>query len=238
VFFRLAGIDNQVMDSTSVVCSGDVNLVTGEVTNLNYALFLLNSAILALAAVNPALPKDAVPLPGQFGRAWARFDPRPDGLLDYTCYVCSFIPLSVLKTPIRFPLPFTGPSGSVASIPADGTALHPHFCLSTRALQPALGWTGGPVPTNTLQHIENADGRWQIQFGEDFGGAVSFAVRPLPPTAAPRSRVTPVPTDPMTDDRFNLPVGVIDTATGAFMPESGSRIPKLRWNGSQIEIAR
>ena len=143
----------------------------------------------------------------------------------------------MLKAPVSFPLPFTGPSGSVASVPADGTALHPHFSLSTRAPQPAAGWTGGPVPTNTVQHVSNANGRWQVQFGSDFGGTVSVAVRPLPAADVLRDRVEPVPSDPMTDDRFNLPVGAIDTATGAFMPQAGSRLPSLRWNGSRIQIA-
>jgi len=214
IFFKLAGVKNQVMDSTSLVSAGDLNLVTGEVTNLKYTLFLLNSAILALAATTPALPKDPIAFPGTWGRAWARFDQRRDGLLDYTCYVTSFIPLSVLNAPVRFPLPFTGPSGSVASIPADGTALHPHFSVSTRppAQQPGSFPT---LQTATVREMTTASGRYRVQFGTNFGSAISLAIMPLPPSVAP--------SDPVSDDRLNVPVAAIDVETGQLMPQSGSR---------------
>jgi hypothetical protein len=240
VFFKLAGIDNQVMDSTSLVSSGDLNLITGEVTNLQYWAFLLNSAILALAAVNPSLPKDPIPFPGQWGSTWARFDQRADGLLDYTVYVTSFIPLSVLKAPIRFPLPFTGPSGSVASIPADGSALHPHFCLSTRRPSAAAEALSVTVPQNAVRELTAADSRWRVQFGADFGGAVSMVAQPLPPAAIP-APPEKAPADPVQDDRqddrLNLPVGCVDLASGAFLPPNGSRLPRLRWDGRSFSIS-
>src|SRR6185295_5596867 len=116
--------------------SGDLNLITGEVTNLKYKFFFLNTAILSLAAVNPSLPRDPLNFPGEYGSTWAKFEQRPDGKLDYTCYLSTFIPLSVLKTPVWFPLPFVGPSGNFASIPCDGTALHPHIRLSTKPPEP------------------------------------------------------------------------------------------------------
>ncbi len=236
VFFKLAAVGHKVMDSTSHVSSGDLNLVTGEVTNLQYQLFFLNSAILALAAVNPSLPKDPLAFPGRWGSTWARFDQRPDGLLDYTCYGTSFVPLSVLKAPIRFPLPFTGPSGSVASIPGDGTALHPHFRISTRSLAPARA-TEMHLPTNTIREMTTPAGRLQIQYGERFGNAVSVAVRRIPAAETIPAPSEPVVSDPATDDRLNLPVGVVDLRTGTLMPGGGSRLTTFGLTADAVAIA-
>jgi hypothetical protein len=208
-FFKLAAVGHRVMDSAAERSSGDLDLVTGEVTNLGYQFFFLNSAILSLAAVNPALPKDPLKFPGQYGSTWARFEQRPDGKLDYTCHATTFIPLSVLKVPIRFPLPFTGPSGSFASIPADGTALHPHIRLSTKAPEPADSGVSVPdFPTNTIREFtasvhnnsfgddfslnalelggptkgrSHLAGRFQIQFGERLGDMLPIAVQAMPP---------------------------------------------------------
>jgi hypothetical protein len=208
-FFKLPAIDQQVLDSFDSVSSGDLNLITGEVTNLQYKLFFLNSAILSLAAVNPSLPRDPLQFPGQYGSTWARFDNRADGKLDYTSYATTFIPLSVLGVPVRFPLPFLSPSGDFASIPCDGTALHPHIHISTRPPEgPDPGVEVPEIPTNTIREfvasIHNNSfgddfslnapdlggpakgrshlvGRFQIQFGERFGDAVPIAVMAMPP---------------------------------------------------------
>ncbi|OFW30306.1 MAG: hypothetical protein A3H97_09495 [Acidobacteria bacterium RIFCSPLOWO2_02_FULL_65_29] len=208
-FFKLPAIEHRVMDSAAERSSGDLNLVTGEVTNLQYKFFFLNSAILSLAAVNPALPRDPLKFPGEYGSTWAKFEQRPDGKLDYTCYATTFIPLSVLNVPIRFPLPFTGPSGSFASIPADGTALHPHIRISTKAPEAAdAGVLVPEFPTNAIREFTtsvhnnsfgddfslNAPelgghtkgrshlvGRFQVQFGERFGDSVPIAIQAMPP---------------------------------------------------------
>ncbi len=208
-FFILPGIQNQVMDPTEVRSAGDLNLVTGEVTNLDYKFFFLNSAIFSLAAVNPSLPADPLNFPGVYGSTWAKFEPRPDGKLDYSFFGTTFIPLSVLKVPIRFPLCFMSADGDYASIPSDGTALHPHIHLSTKAPEPAD--PGGECPEITPNSIHefttsvhnnsfgddfslNAKelggpaagrshllGRFQVQFGERFGDTVTMAVTALPP---------------------------------------------------------
>ena len=208
-FFKLPAIQHQVMDSAAEHSSGDLNLVTGEVTGLTYKFFFLNSAIMSLAAVNPALPRDPLKFPGEYGSTWAKFEPRSDGKLDYSCYATTFIPLSVLNVPIRFPLPFTGPSGSFASIPADGTALHPHIRISTRAPEAAESGVSVPdIPVNTIREFTasvhnnsfgddfslNAPelgghtkgrshlvGRFQIQFGERFGDSVPVAIQAMVP---------------------------------------------------------
>ena len=208
-FFKLPAIQHQVMDSSEEHSSGDLNLITGAVTNLKYKFFFLNSAILSLAAVNPTLPRDPLKFPGEYGSTWATFEQRPDGKLDYTCYATTFIPLSVLNVPIRFPLPFTGPSGSFASIPSDGTALHPHIRISTKAPEAADSGVAVPdIPTNTIREFiasvhnnsfgddftlnapelgghakgrSHLVGRFQIQFGERFGDTIPIAVQALPP---------------------------------------------------------
>ena len=207
--FRLPAQRHQVMDGTDIRSAGDLDLITGEVTNLQFNFFFLNSAILALAAVNPSLPKAPLRFPGEYGSAWARFEQRPDGKLDYTAHATTFIPLSVLGQPVRFPMPFASPNGHTASIPGDGTALHPHIHVSTKAPEPPAPGAAVPdLPVNTIREFtasirENGfgddfslnaaelggpargrsrlSGRFQVQFGERFGDAVSMAITSLRP---------------------------------------------------------
>ncbi len=178
-------------------------------TNLKCKFFFLNSAIFALADVNPALPAVPMDFPGFYGSAWARFDQRPDGLLDFTFHGTTFIPLSVIGAPVRFPLPFVSASGRFASVPSDGTALHPHIHLSTRPQAERDPDTRVPeLPTNTVWEMmgsmhNNTFGddfrlnaaelaghgvgrshlhcRYSVHFGERFGDAVSIHITCLPP---------------------------------------------------------
>ena len=236
LFFKLAAVDHKVMDSTAEISAGDLNLITGEVTDLRYTLFFLNSAILALAAVNPALPKDPLAFPGQWGRTWARFDQRSDGLLDYTCYGTSFVPLSVLRTPIRFPLPFTSPSGSVASIGGDGTALHPHFHMSTKPIASRRTTSVG-ARSQTTRRVQTVNGRWQVQFGEQFGGMVSIAVQTLPPAGIYPAPAAAPPVNPTDDQRLNVPIGALDLSTGTIMPGGGSTLPALKLDAAALDAS-
>jgi hypothetical protein len=236
VFFKLAAVQHKVMDSTAEISAGDLNLITGEVTGLRYTLFFLNSAILALAAVNPALPKDPLAFPGQWGRTWARFDQRSDGLLDYTCYGTSFVPLSVLRSPIRFPLPFTSPSGSVASVAGDGTALHPHFHISTKPIASHRAAPVGARP-QTIRRVQTPNGRWQVQFGEQFGGTVSIAVQSLPSAGTYPAPAAAPPVNPTADHRLNVPVGAVDLNTGSIMPGGGSSLPELALDAAAFDAS-
>ena len=208
-FFKLPGLMHKLLDPEDVLSSGDLDLTTGAVTNLRYRLFFQNSAIFALAQVNPTLPKEPINFPGEYGSAWARFVQRSDGLLDFECHCTTFIPMSVLGAPARFPLPFVSPTMSFASIPCDGTALHPHLHLSTMAPEPVDDPQVVPdLPTNSVQVFTapafsnyfgddfslNAPeiggrgtgrshlvGRYQIQFGERCGNTVSFAITGMMP---------------------------------------------------------
>jgi hypothetical protein len=153
-FLKLPALMNRVSDAPGLVSSGELNLATGEVTHLSYAVTFMNSALMALAAVNPHMPPTPVAFPGQYGSAWARFEPRDDGRLDFTFSGMTFMPLGAGfgGDTLRFPLPFAGPSMQFASIPSVGSARHPHLHISTRA-------PGGPscaprcpdIPTNTIR---------------------------------------------------------------------------------------
>jgi len=220
--YCLPALDHNVMDAADVLSSGDLNLLNGDVTNLKCKFYFLNSAIFALAAVNPTLPAAPIDFPGFYGSSWARFETRPDGLLDFTLHATTFIPLSVLGAPVRFPMPFVSASGGTASVPSDGTALHPHIRLSTKPPAPADPGVRVPeLPTNTVWHLmasmhnntfgddfqlnapelgghamgrSHLNARYSIQFGERFGDAVSVYVATLPPGGL----IGEVPESPLT----------------------------------------
>lgn len=205
-FFQLPTFQQLLGDAPGAPCSGDLNLKTGEVTNLTYSLMFMNSALFALVTVNPTFPKVPVTFPGQYGTGAAKFEQRPDGLLDFTFQGTTFVPLSIIGAPARFPLPFFTKSLAFASVPSNGSALHPHIRLSTRA--PEASGAPVDVPTNTVREFvasvhnnsfgddisltvddlggpaagrSHLAGRVQVQFGAKFDGRVPFVVSVMPP---------------------------------------------------------
>jgi hypothetical protein len=210
-FFKLPSLRNQVSDDASLVSQGDLNLATGEVTNLKYAVGFFNTALLALMRVNPKLPVAAIEFPGLYGSADAKFEQRADGLLDFTFYGTTFLPLggALEGDPVRFPLPLAGPSLEFASITAPGTSLHPHIHLSTKDPEPAPDPALVPeIPVNTVREYtiftrqtsfgdkftlnspelagdptgrSHLLGRVQVQFGPASGDSVPVAVSCLNP---------------------------------------------------------
>lgn len=210
-FFKLPARHNSVKDDPDLVSSGDLNLKTGEVTDLQFYFRFMNTALLSLVRANPKFPDVPIsfisnpPDPTKsYGSAWARFEQRADGNLDFTFYGTTFVPLgSALPDPVRFPLPFCSPTLQFASIPAAGTQLHPHIHLSTKAPEPVGADNLPEIPTNTIReytvYARNTSfgdkftlnvpelggeatgrsqlmGRVEIQFGEQFGDSVSIAV--------------------------------------------------------------
>jgi hypothetical protein len=204
-FYKLPALQNSVQDIPGLTSSGDLNLNTGEVTNLTYYTRFSNTALLALSRVNPNLPAQPIVFstqttPTQYGSAWARFEQRPDGLLDFSFYGSAFLPLGndFQGEPVLFPLPICGPTLQFASVPARGTALHPHLCLSTKEPEVSARDACPEIPFNTVQELTlfthnssfgdaftlNAPavlggnttgrshvlGRAMIQFGEPCGG--------------------------------------------------------------------
>jgi hypothetical protein len=154
-FFKLPVRHNQVKDDPKIISSGDLNLETGEVTNLDWAVRFFNTALFSLVRVNPKFPDVPIQFPGMYGSAWAKFEQRNDGKLDFLFYGTTFVPLGMvpgLDDPIRFPLPFCSPTQQYAHIPARGTSLHPHLHLSTKAPELLEDLDLLPeLPENTLQ---------------------------------------------------------------------------------------
>jgi hypothetical protein len=190
-FFRLPVLQNGVKDVPNQVSSGDLNLATGVVSNPKYYFYFGNSALLALGRVNPGLPAPPIIVFAeestltQYSSATAVFTQRPDGLLDYSFYGSTFIPLgSVLQgQPALFPLPISSPTLQFASVPANGTALHPHISVSTKEPE---GWAGDSypdIPYNTIQELT------LFTHNTSFGDAFTFSSPVLGGNTTGRSQV-------------------------------------------------
>jgi hypothetical protein len=206
-FYRFPFQQNGVQGVPGQACSGNLNLKTGEVApDLNLSFLFTTTGLGALVKVNANFPKRPISFPGQYGSAWARFEQRPDGRLDFSFYGTTFLPLGkdLGGSPLRFPLPFAGPTLEFATIPAAGTAMHPHIQLSTKfSAGNGLNGEPGEIPSNTIReytlfshnscfgdHFElnipefggdgtgrsHLLGRLQLQFGERSGNTVPVAV--------------------------------------------------------------
>jgi hypothetical protein len=229
-FFSMPVIGNLLKDAPGYISSGDLNLETGEVTNLELNLQLLNTALLALAGVNPQLEAPVITFPGIRGSARASFEQRPDGLLDFTVAGSTFLPLgNDIKGDVpRFPLPFCGPSFKCASIPSAGVSLHPHFHLTTKDEELIdCGDRCPDVPVNEILEFDTFThntsfgdefhlnipelggpatgrshllGRVSIQFGKQFGDFVPFSVS----SAVPEGLLAEPPETPLSIDGLSL----------------------------------
>jgi hypothetical protein len=152
MWFQQARVD----EAPGLVSSGNLDLSTGMIFDLQVYAAYSSTALFALVASNPTFPRVPITFrseaaPGYYGTAWARFEPRPDGLLDFTFYGSMFAPLG---PGIRWPLNFVGPSGQFASIPAAGTVMHPHLHLSTKdPAPPARGEECPEIPFNTIKEL-------------------------------------------------------------------------------------
>lgn len=206
VLFEMPFQRNAVADAPGTISTGTVDLATGEVSGLTVYAQYASTALLTLVQVNPTFPRQPLAFPGTYGSAWARFESRADGTLDFTFAGSTFVPLG---PGIRWPLPFAGPSAAYATVPASGTTMHPHLFLTTRPSGTAA--TAGdelPLPTNTVReyvlHTHNSAfgdafrltcpdlggpakgrshvlGRLQVQFGAETAGRVPVALSMLGP---------------------------------------------------------
>lgn len=218
-FFKMPFQQNRVDQVPDTISSGNLNLETGDVSDLTVYARYSSTALTALVSVNPTFPKQPLSFPGQYGYAWARFEQRADGKLDFTFYGSTFVPLG---KDISWPLNFVGPSGNFATVPAAGTVMHPHLQLSTRAPEDGESEdVSADIPFNTLQEYtllthnsafgdlftfnspevggrakgrSHLLGRLQIQFGPRAGSSVPIAVWSLPPGAL----MAPMPESPIT----------------------------------------
>lgn len=209
-FYRFPLLNTRVLPVSNPLVQGSLNLATHEVSDLQFDVFIVNSGLMALASVNPGFPRQAVSFPGQYGSAWAQFEQRDDGNLDFTLHGSTFLPLGDgFAAPLRLPLPFAGPSLQYATIPCRGTALHPHLHLSTKPSDPPPHPDEVPnIPPNTVREYvlfthnsafgdtftlnspglggpatgrSQILGRVQIQFGPRTGNSVPFAISPMNP---------------------------------------------------------
>jgi hypothetical protein len=216
--FRMPFLHNRVDAVPGTVSSGDLVLATGEVRNLTVYAAYQSTALGLLVSVNPTFPRQPLSFPGQYGSSWARFEQRPDGLLDFWFYGSTFVPLG---PGVRWPLNFRGADGAPATLPAAGTAMHPHLALSTREPETSASPVPPDLPENTVRELtlftRNSSfgdkfdlhtpelggpatgrshllGRLEVQFGERTGDSLPFAVTAL----APGGLLADVPPSPLT----------------------------------------
>ncbi|MCA1593775.1 MAG: hypothetical protein LC754_14225, partial [Acidobacteria bacterium] len=150
-FFKMWFQQARVDEVPGMVSSGTLNLATGDVSDLKFYARYSSTALFALVGVNPTFPRVPLSFPGQYGSAWARFEQRADGKLDFTFYGSTFVPLG---NNLRWPLNFVGPSGQFATVPSNGTTMHPHLHLSTREPAPPAALDQCPdIPFNTIQEF-------------------------------------------------------------------------------------
>lgn len=197
-------------DVEGLVSSGDLDLATGEVRHLEYFTSVFDTALLALARVNPGLSLGTHAYPGPAGAVIARFTQGADGRLDFSLYATRFLPLGthVGERPVRFPLPFCDPELLCASIVTRGASLHPNLFLSTATTPPAEGATPPALAENRVEELvtfvprtrygDHMDlavpelgggatgethlfGRLRVQTGPRFGHRLPVAITALPP---------------------------------------------------------
>src|SRR5437773_870005 len=169
-FYAFDVTNNVILDQFNQNSSGDLNLVTGEVTNMVYGVNFFNSWYVSLAAVNPKLKAPAFVFPGVYGTSEATFEQRRDGLLDFTFYGTTFLPLgnNIGGDPVRLPMPFCYPALNCGSIQAAGLGLHPHLRITTKAppRDPPCGSRCFPVKFNSIVEL-TLNSRFS-SIGDDF----------------------------------------------------------------------
>lgn len=159
--YRFPTQENTVFDAFQKVSSGDLNLQTGEVTNLVLAVNVFNSFYDAFGKANPRVKLGYFAFPGAFGSAWMLFKQRSDGLLDFTIHATTFLPLgnSIDGDIPRIPLPFCGGNRNCASIQAAGTSFRPSINYTTLpttiAESASCGTSCADIPLNTVQQYTN-----------------------------------------------------------------------------------
>jgi hypothetical protein len=180
-YFKMGFQRNRVDEVPNLVSGGTLNLRTGEVSELQVYAAYGSTALMALVSVNPNFPKQPLTFPGQYGSAWALFEQRPDGNLDFTFYGSTFVPLG---NDVFWPLNFVGPTLEFSRVPANGTAMHPHLQLSTRESPSHFAEeVVNDFPFNTLQEFTF------YTHNSSFGDAFTLAVPQLGGPAKGRSEL-------------------------------------------------
>lgn len=159
-------VTGTVLTDTEEVIRGEVDLTTGVARNVAYRLLAAGSLVEGYKNLNPKFKSNELPFPGFYGTqiltrelhsSLIRFDQRADGLLDFTFYASSFLPLGnnqggLGDDKVRIPLPFCSAPGVCRGMEAPGTSLHPRLRISTRAPDdPPCGAACPDIPFNTTQ---------------------------------------------------------------------------------------
>ena len=160
-----------VLDALDQISSGDLNLLTGEVTNNHMYLLFSNSWYGDLTTVNPRLVAPDFQFPGIYGSAQWIFTQRADGNLDLTIQSSTFLPLNnvIQSEPVQMPTPYCGTSSDCVGIQAPGTSLHPHLYYSTTdtpAPPPCNPACPTSLPSNTVETYEAQT--YFTSFGDHF----------------------------------------------------------------------
>jgi hypothetical protein len=234
--YQMGVISNILLDSFNDYSSGDLNLVTGEVTNLQYKVIFFNYWYALFGQANPNLKPGVFEFPGIYGSVSGQsalgstpgtaavFEQRLDGLLDFTFYGSTFLPLgnNINGDPVRLPMPFCGPLINCGTIQVPGMSLHPHLRITTKkSLDPPCGDSCIQAPFNSVQEFtlnsrfssigddfllnipllggtavgrSQMQGRIQVQFGTQDGDFVPVAFNALPPAGL----LVPPPPFPIT----------------------------------------
>ncbi len=168
--YAFGATSNILLDTFNQYSSGDLNLTTGEVTNLKVNVIFFNIFYYALGLVNPKLKPPSFTFPGVYGTADMVFEQRSDGLLDFTFYGSTFLPLgnNIDGDPVRLPMPFCGPLLQCGSIQVAGMSLHPHLRLSTKPApkDPPCGAACVDIPYNSVIEL-TVNSRFS-SIGDDF----------------------------------------------------------------------
>ena len=170
------------------ITTGTLDLTTGVAKTLDYRLCINSNVLEAYKRLNPQLTGCEVWLPGVYGSALGRFEPRADGLLDFTFFGSTFGPLSNNQAgkgddKVRVPLPFCSAVGNCPGIEAPGSAVHPRVRLTTRAPQQNdCGAHCPDLPINTVQvftasayHTLMGDRFDRVNIPELGGGTVGWS---------------------------------------------------------------
>jgi hypothetical protein len=171
LFYDMPVRENVILDAFEAVSQGDLNLVTGEVTNFKLVVFAANTWYVALGDVNPKLKPPPFTFPGIYGSAFVKFEQRPDGLLDYSFQGSTFLPLGnrIEGDPVKMPLPLCGglAGADCAGFEAPGTSLHPQLRISTKAIAaPPCGARCSTIQPNSVQ--EFTANTFYSSFGDTF----------------------------------------------------------------------
>ena len=137
--------------------TGEVDLTTGIVQNLNYRALSLNNKLREYLRLYPVIATPELDFPGIYGTALARFDQRSDGMLDFTFFGDTFVPTGsnlngLLDDKVRALLPFCSTAGYVCGMQAPGTGLRPRVRITTREpADPPCGANCPKIPFNSTQ---------------------------------------------------------------------------------------